>query len=262
MHSLLPLSVLLVGNIRRGLSSAVLLVPLAILLFVVFSWALNGDIFRGFYSLSSSIAPVIVHFIKLALSLFSTNCGTFCVDSGASVPVTLEEPVEPGISPYETRVSIFITILTLVILSISLSASRAGVQIRDYDHSSSKRWRGAVKEGDLWEREFGTDIARQARIQHALAIQDSLSTTSLFAGQESLGGAESLSVDRTRGVLVPPLNALVVPLDAVIFLLRTANRRLDATKLITGIRSLEQIRSWAILCVMAGLCLPLALIRL
>lgn len=119
-----------------------------------------------------------------------------------------------------------------------------------------------MKEGDLWEREFGTDIARRARLQHALAIQDSLSTTSLFTEQESLGGAESLSVDRTRGVLVPPFNALVVPLDAVIFLLRTVNRRLNSTKLNTGIRSLERIRSWVILCIMAGLCLPLALIRL
>jgi len=92
--SLLPHSVRLWDVVTAGFTGWALIWPIVIILCVVCSISLNGDIFRGFLVTIPSISI-----------------------SGS------DPPVEEGVAPYETRVAIFGTILILVYLAICLSIS-------------------------------------------------------------------------------------------------------------------------------------------
>lgn len=87
--SLLPYSVKLWGIIRSGFRGWALIWPVILSTCVVFSISLNGDIFRGFFVIITTIA----------------------------------EPVEEGVAPYETRLAIFATLVILFYLAICLSIS-------------------------------------------------------------------------------------------------------------------------------------------
>ena len=89
--SLLPHSIRLWEVIIAGFTGWTLIWPVIIVLCVMFSISLNGDIFRGFFVLST------------------------ISDS--------DPPVEGGVAPYGTRLAIFGTILILVCLAICLSIS-------------------------------------------------------------------------------------------------------------------------------------------
>jgi hypothetical protein len=88
--SLLPHSIRLWDIIIAGFTGWALLWPVIIILCVLFSISLNGDIFRGFFVIPMS---------------------------------TPDPPVEEGIAPYGTRLAIFGTILILAYLGICLSIS-------------------------------------------------------------------------------------------------------------------------------------------
>jgi len=89
--SLLPHSIRLWEVIVDGFTGWALIWPVIIVLYVMFSISLNGDVFRGFFVLST------------------------ISDS--------DPPVEEGVAPYGTRLAIFGTILILVYLAICLSIS-------------------------------------------------------------------------------------------------------------------------------------------
>jgi hypothetical protein len=88
--SLLPHSIRLWDIIIAGFTGWALIWPVIIVLCVLFSISLNGDIFRGFFVIPMS---------------------------------TSDPPVEDGVAPYGTRVAIFGTILILAYLAICLSIS-------------------------------------------------------------------------------------------------------------------------------------------
>jgi hypothetical protein len=89
--SLLPHSIRLWDVIIAGFTGWALIWPVIIVLCVLFGISLNGDIFRGFFVLSTASAS--------------------------------DPPVEEGVAPYGTRLAIFGTILILACLGICLSIS-------------------------------------------------------------------------------------------------------------------------------------------
>ena len=89
--SLLPHSIRSWSVIVAGFTGWALIWPVIIVLCVMFSISLNGDIFRGFF----------------VISAISSS----------------DPPIEEGVAPYGTRVAIFGTILILVYLAICLSIS-------------------------------------------------------------------------------------------------------------------------------------------
>lgn len=105
--SILPHCVGLWEVIIAGFTGWALLWPVIIILCVVFSISLNGDIFRGFFIQSTISNP--------------------------------DPPVEEGIAPYETRLAIFGTILILVYLAICLSISNIASRLARRAQRSEER---------------------------------------------------------------------------------------------------------------------------
>jgi hypothetical protein len=105
--SLLPHSIRLWDMIIAGFTGWALLWPVIIVLCVLFSISLNGDIFRGFFVISTRSIS--------------------------------DPPVEEGVAPYGTRVAIFGTILILAYLAICLSiSSMASRSARHTQHSEGR----------------------------------------------------------------------------------------------------------------------------
>jgi hypothetical protein len=105
--SLLPHSIRLWDIIIAGFTGWALLWPVIIVLCVMFSISLNGDIFRGFFVLSTT--------------------------------PTSDPPVEEGVAPYGTRLAIFGTILILAYLAIFLSISNVASRSARHAQRSEDR---------------------------------------------------------------------------------------------------------------------------
>ncbi|ORY26602.1 hypothetical protein BCR39DRAFT_540751 [Naematelia encephala] len=190
--SALPLSTLLLHIISRSLRTTGLLLPLLLILFGIFAWSMNGDIFRGFFTIINPSEPV----------------GPFTNSSElVKEEINHSEPIEEHIAPFEARVWIFFTLVLLCLLCITLTTARAIAPTREhYDRDDERRWRGAVKEGDDWEKEYGVRVSRLAKARWAVAAKDGLVPSLKDRGRWT---------SRTR---VPvPLNILVLPFDAVLF---------------------------------------------
>ena len=140
---LLPLSTLLVSIIRRSLTSLGLILPLLVALFIVFSWSMNGDIYRGFFSILSTptdLAP---------------------------------DSPEIGIAPYQARLAIFVAFVVLLILCIILGTARSSIP------PASAPGVGASSDDDGLERdpseaEYGSEVALRSRIALTSAVRDGL----------------------------------------------------------------------------------------
>jgi hypothetical protein len=122
--SLLPHSIRLWDIIIAGFTGWALIWPVIIVLCVLFSISLNGDIFRGFFVIPMS---------------------------------TPDPPVEEGIAPYGTRLAIFGTILILIYLAICLSISnmanrsaRHAQRSEDRESESERQARVEVILGARW----------------------------------------------------------------------------------------------------------------
>ncbi|WWC98602.1 hypothetical protein V866_005495 [Kwoniella sp. B9012] len=220
---LLPLSILLKRIIYRSFKTAGLLMPLVLGLFVIFSWSMNGDIFRGFYqAVQSSIYTI------------ETIINPIPIEARASIP----EPVEDGISPFSARLTIFVTLSLLFICSLLLNASRAIMVPKErWDGEDKRRWQGAVKEGDDWEKEYRVQVAREARecfcegvkgymwegstlhevrVGHGPADgaeEDGAAIESGRTIERSSSRFQDLSPGAISPALPPPLNLITLPLD-------------------------------------------------
>jgi hypothetical protein len=115
--SLLPHSIRLWNVIIAGFTGWALLWPVIIVLCVLFSISLNGDIFRGFFVIPTRSIS--------------------------------DPPVEEGVAPYGTRVAIFGTIIILAYLAICLSmsnmASRSARRARSEDRESESETQARVQ---------------------------------------------------------------------------------------------------------------------
>lgn len=145
-QDIVPLSTLLVHILRRGLRSAGLILPLALLVFGVFAWSLNGDIFRGFDT------------IQIAIPVVSQDLPPGSIEELE----TFEPPSEPGIAPFETRVWLFTTFVALFLSSISLTLVR--ILTPPHVHSNHH-----VQ--DTWEADYGPTISLAARQNWIMAIR-------------------------------------------------------------------------------------------
>lgn len=169
---------------------------------------MNGDIFRGFFSSSSLLQA------RKAV-----------------------QPVEAGIAPFQARLWIFVTVLVLVLFSITLSIARAIMPVREgWDENDYRRWKGGVKEGDDWEREYGVTVARLARRRLGLAVRELvrplMSPIETSRSDEEVRG-ERLTPDvshtgnrttpRSKAVMMP-FNLLCSPLDIALALVNLGNR--------------------------------------
>ncbi|OCF45701.1 hypothetical protein I317_00604 [Kwoniella heveanensis CBS 569] len=165
IKGLIPLSVLLQRILNRSIRTAGLLMPLVLVLFVIFGWSMNGDVFRGFWALPTLAAS----------SWWTINQNDVAVHRVWPLTITtVDEPIEEGISPFPARVSLFSTLSLLFLFSIILTAARAIMTPKDrWDEpkTGARRWKGGVIDGDDWEREYGLIVGRQARGARAEAVR-------------------------------------------------------------------------------------------
>lgn len=140
--SLVPLSALLLSTLNRSLRPLMLLTPAIVFVLALFSWSMDGDVFRGFSN------PGDTHLIR----------------NGPS-------PLEDGIAPFAARVSLFVTVLLLLLAGITLGTARSMIPSPGVSGQGGRRWRGAIRPGDDWEEEYGLTAARRARKAFALAVK-------------------------------------------------------------------------------------------
>ncbi|WWD20694.1 hypothetical protein CI109_105170 [Kwoniella shandongensis] len=225
---LLPLSILLRRILYRSIRTAGLLMPLVVVLFGIFSWSMNGDIFRGFF-VFSSVQQDYTAYGRSSLNVRQNDI----IDS-------LADPIEVGVAPFQTRLMLFFTLTLLFTFSIILTAARAISNPRErWDSNDEKRWRGAVKESDEWEREYGLVVGREARRAWATSVRNyvwaSVSKAREGNGAEEDGSRGEAAVNgvvdvdshqTTRSyelLLPPPLNLISLPYDiyqTVVYLIR------------------------------------------
>ncbi|WVQ95517.1 hypothetical protein IAU59_002614 [Kwoniella sp. CBS 9459] len=167
LKGLIPPSVLLQRVLNRSIRTAGLLMPLVLVLFVIFGWSMNGDVFRGFWQV-----PVYSNFKR-----YDNDSDHFLFHDfhpHAYTRTVVDEPIEEGISPFSARVSLFSTLSLLFLFSIILTAARAIMMSKDgWDdpNTGARRWKGGVLDGDHWEREYGLVVGRQARGVWAEAVR-------------------------------------------------------------------------------------------
>ena len=199
-YSLLAISIptlttLLLSMLNRCLRSAALLMPLVLALFLLFAWSMNGDIFRG-----------------LSLSALPTS----------------PPPIEITIAPFEARLWIFITVVLLLVFSATLTVFRAIMPVREgWDDDQARRWKGAVKEGDEWEKEYGVTVASLARRRYAMAVRNLVGSLpspvrTAYGDEDTEGagrqtrkpGSEVSTIRKGSGIaMVVPFNLLCLPLE-------------------------------------------------
>ncbi|WWC65100.1 uncharacterized protein I303_107714 [Kwoniella dejecticola CBS 10117] len=218
---LLPLSILLRRILSRTIRSAGLIMPLVLGLLVLFSWSMNGDIFRGFYQFPLSLSAIADSSNRTLIERYIDNPARGSLRS-------IAEPVEDGISPFPARLAIFVTLSVLLIFSIVLSAARAiMIPLERWDEEAAKRWKGAIKEGDDWEKEYGVVVARQAREAFCCAVNhyawlpyrsDHTEVSDAEQGprgsSRDFPGWDNGLHDLTAGPdLLSPLNLVTIPLE-------------------------------------------------
>ena len=147
-----------------------------------------------------------------------------------------------------------------------------------WDGDDQKRWKGALKEGDLWEREYGVTVGRLARMRFAVAVNASLRPASSSFEKPRLEYGRPHEVEersqvgdlgrtvsrarsrRPRASAVVPLNTLVLPLDIARVGLRLARGKSAADKFMKTEALLRSLRDWMALTIMGPLCFLLAVI--
>lgn len=140
---LIPLSTLLLSTLNRSLRPLMLLTPIIIFILALFSWSMNGDILRGFWTAGAT---------------------RFTADNQSS-------PREEGIAPFAARASLFVTMLLLLLASITLGTARSMTPSPSVTSPGGRRWQGNIRPGDDWEEEYGLTAARRARKAFALAVR-------------------------------------------------------------------------------------------
>lgn len=230
---LLPLSSLLLDILSRGIRSAGLILPLALLVFAVFSWSLNGDIFRGFF-----VRPSF-----LITPRDSTEGSTHTM---ADSPVN----VEVGIAPYETRLWIFITLLTLLLLSACLTIVRLVTPPRDIA-PMSRHTRGCRRTSDPHEMPPGgwTDMDPWTV---------TYGPTLALASRQRWAATSHCLLDKRKSA--PPLNLLLSPLQLFLAAYHALPVSWRTERIRSSVATAERIEDgvWAI--TMGSMCFPLYLL--
>jgi hypothetical protein len=202
--SLLPVSVRLSQIIQAGFTGWNLVWPLLLLLFGIFSFSLNGDIYRGFF-VEHSTSPIEP-------------------DSRRVGPGT--EPTEDGVSPYETRVATFCTIILLLYFAICLSVSGMVRALRSGNTGGGTTMSHRPHD---WESRHGTfAAARRARAELVRGSRWLIGDLGMGTAQapppDTEDGTENVesieSPSSTSQQVAPPLpiplNLLLLPLDMFI----------------------------------------------
>ncbi|KAK8850511.1 hypothetical protein IAR55_004429 [Kwoniella newhampshirensis] len=195
---LLPLSILLRRILYRSLRTAGLLMPLVLVLLGIFSWSMNGDIFRGF-DVTSQLDEDATS-ILWNVDRYPSSDRIPCRPVGG----TEAGPVEVGIAPFETRLMLFLTLTLSLVFSIILTAARAISPPRErWDAEGERRWRGAVKEGDDWEREYGVVVGRKTRRAWAIAVRSYVWKSDRLVGSSDAEGRRSDESENGSGAERP-----------------------------------------------------------
>lgn len=147
--SIMPLSALLVHLLSTSMRIIGIMFPLLFVLFALFAWTMNGDLGRA--------------------GLVATGESTGNISTTKADPV----PTEPGMAPFQARLSIFLTLCLVLFCALRLSMARTSASPGSYaGYGETKRWRGALGPDDDWEREYGLRVGRTARayLLHATRI--------------------------------------------------------------------------------------------
>ncbi|WVQ86044.1 hypothetical protein IAT38_008212 [Cryptococcus sp. DSM 104549] len=238
LPELLPLSVLLRRVLYRSAKTAGIMMPLVGVVFGVFAWSMNGDVYRGFFlSPSLPLITAMNHDMDDPVEPDPTD---------PPPDISPPTPIEPGIAPFQARLSLFLTFTFLLLFSAILAAARSLSPPREdtpWDPSDSKRCRGAVKEGDGWEREWGVGVGREARREWAVGVREYVVGGEAWGvGRERLwGGAEEGGEAARDGVSEgwpwlpgrsllwlrwpPPLSVLVAPFQLVNWIMAQWRKR-------------------------------------
>lgn len=198
--------------------------PLLLIMFIIFSISMNGDIDRGGL--------------------------LFALDS--------EIPSEPGVAPFEARVTIFVTLLVLLILALVVACSNTHRSV----NGDGVRREGVTRGG--WEDAHGTRTARLARANLIRTSRWLLGDTSHHDGVNIPSGAvtraeDGISRDTLARIhlvspaLPPPFNLLSLPLDIAV----TLSRLIDKSDVESGrAYTFTRLRYVASVAIAGLLCLP------
>jgi len=169
------------NRIKAGFKGWSLIWPLILVVCVVFSISLNGDVLRGFFVVTN-------------------------LDS--------EGPVEDGVSPYGTRVAIFGTLLLLLYLAIGQSISN----MTHINRSPESRQMEDHRPRDDWKCEYGSEIASQARAEMILGVRWLLGDLAQMdqGSDQGIEGGRDRGYSGIGSKMPPvpiPLNLILVPID-------------------------------------------------
>lgn len=210
---LLPLSILLAGILARGAKAAALLVPLATLLWGLYAYALNGDVWRA--------GPEAINMASQA----SSTVTSLLKRSGDASALGGSSPIEVGVAPFETRVALLVTLVLVILLSGGLSILRAMAPSNELHDGT-------------WEAEYGPSIGHASRRALAAGVARYLPPSS-----DSIPPPVPLPI---------PLNVLVLPFDAVAGALYLMRRGKEAPYTIRAIRGGMGLLIVAIPCLVLG----------
>ncbi|WVN89704.1 uncharacterized protein L203_104934 [Cryptococcus depauperatus CBS 7841] len=188
---LMPYSIITKSMILKSIKIIILFSPLILSIFGLFVFSLKGDIFRGF-------------------SVLGESTFTNSVDNSSLV--------KPGVSPFCTRLSLFCTFVIVVMISVIVSVTNLPVPPRNEWNEYGKRWKGADKLVDDWEKEWGTGVGREARAAWANAVRKYVRGARqemLIEGYGDLEKGEKVFLQLTTVPVFPPLNMLVLPAQIV-----------------------------------------------
>jgi len=184
--SILPNCIDLWDVVVAGFTGWAILWPLIIILCVILSISLNGDIFRGFFVLTT---------------------------------ISDSDPlVEEGIAPYGTRVAIFGTILTLIYLAICLSISNMASRLARRTQRSEERQSESETQARV-EMILGTRSLLGDLGQESGSMEDEADT-----GRLDLVDSIYPPVPLPFNLLVVPLDIVLVILGLARFMSRDENK--------------------------------------
>lgn len=221
--SLLPTSTRLFDTLGHTLQGWTLIWPLILVFCVIFSWSMNGDIYRGFFVFSNDTGPMDI-------------------------------PREPGVAPFEARLTLFVTLIILSIMAIIVSCQSSVIEQVEHHPRDQIRASAYHNQGIRTKRH-----ARQHWIVGIRGLTGDLETGPRSGDQE--GGIRlGAGIRMMRPSIPPPLNLLILPFD-VVCLIIILGRRLTRHRLRRHGRhgdSIYQLRFQLAVFIVGPLCFPLA----
>ena len=210
--SLLRTSSRLFERLRNLYRDWGLLWPLILLVFVVFSISMDGDIYRGFFFHPTSLFGFISSPFLISSSSRSDISNLDERDERDELDRTT--PTEDGVAPFEARLVIFSTLIVLIVLAIMVS----------FQPSSDPK----MGEHETVNNTAADRIRKKSLQYRIIAIRQLIGDLRTPQPRRDVENVTSNNISLTTRRLAPsvptPFNLLLVPLDVACGFSQLINR--------------------------------------